>query len=123
MRGKGHSGHKLRNYTVLITTVNNGGNFKTVCHWPSADKRPFRSVVYRQQQCTTLWPELIKFVQKFRCQIDNFQIHKVEKILKGSLNLIPSPSPVYFQKFADNAQQCFVFTPQANFPAHNLNSH
>ena len=28
MRGKGHSRHKLRNYTVLITTVNNGGNFK-----------------------------------------------------------------------------------------------
>ena len=26
-----------------------------------------------------------------------------------------------FQKFVDNAQQCFVFTPQANFPANNLN--
>ena len=25
-----------------------------------------------------------------------------------------------FQKFDDNAQQCFAFTPQANFPAHNL---
>ena len=23
--------------------------------------------------------------------------------------------------FVDNAQQCFAFTPQANFPAHNLN--
>ena len=27
------------------------------------------------------------------------------------------------QKFVENAQQCFAFTPQANFPAHNLNSH
>ena len=25
------------------------------------------------------------------------------------------------QKFVDNAQQCLAFTPQANFPAHNLN--
>ena len=28
-----------------------------------------------------------------------------------------------FQKFVDNAKQWFVFTPQANFPAHNLNFH
>ena len=28
-----------------------------------------------------------------------------------------------FQKFFDNAQKCFAFTPQANFPAHNLNFH
>ena len=63
---------------------------------------------------------------------------KVEKILKGSLDLISSPSlsvkiqiigwEVYlrdaggcqqtfcFLKFVDNAQQCFAFTPQANFP-------
>ena len=27
------------------------------------------------------------------------------------------------QKFVDNAQQCFAFTPQANFPAHYLNFH
>ena len=26
-----------------------------------------------------------------------------------------------FQKFVDNAQQCFAFTPQANSPGHNLN--
>ena len=25
-----------------------------------------------------------------------------------------------FQKFVDNAQQCFAFTPQANFPTHRL---
>ena len=28
-----------------------------------------------------------------------------------------------FQNFIDNAQQCFAFTPQANFPTHNLNFH
>ena len=42
-----------------------------------------------------------------------FAMLKIEKIL-GSLNF-------YFQKFVDNTQQCFAFTPQANFPAHNLN--
>ena len=26
-----------------------------------------------------------------------------------------------FQKFVDNGQQCFAFTPQTNFPANNLN--
>ena len=55
---------------------------------------------------------------------------KVETILKGSLDSIPSPSPsvkirimgrkvclrckgktLFFQKFVDNAQQCFAFTP------------
>ena len=28
-----------------------------------------------------------------------------------------------FPKLVDNDQQCFAFTPQANFPAHNLNLH
>ena len=28
-----------------------------------------------------------------------------------------------FQKFVDNAQQCFAFIPQWNFPTHNLNFH
>jgi hypothetical protein len=28
-----------------------------------------------------------------------------------------------FQKFVDNGHQCFAFTRQANFPAHNLNFH
>ena len=27
------------------------------------------------------------------------------------------------QKFVDNAHQCFAFTPQAIFPAHDLNFH
>ena len=74
---------------------------------------------------------------------------KVKKILKGSLDLIQSPSPsvkiqiicrkvclrwkgktllgvvnkLCFQKFVDNTQQCFAFMPQVNFPAHNLNFH
>jgi hypothetical protein len=58
---------------------------------------------------------------------------KVENILEGSLDLIPSPSPsdkiqimggkVCFQKFVDNTKQCFALLPQVNFPANNLNFH
>ena len=72
---------------------------------------------------------------------------KGENVLKGSLDLITSPSPslkiqiigrkLYlrqnivrwcqqtfcFQKFVDNTQQYFAFTSEANFPAHNLNFH
>ena len=73
---------------------------------------------------------------------------KVENILKGSLDSISSPlhtvkiqimagkvclkskgrtllcqQTFCFQNFVDNAQQCFAFTPQANFPAHNLTFH
>ena len=28
-----------------------------------------------------------------------------------------------YKKFVANAQQCFAFMPQANFPTHNLNFH
>ena len=67
---------------------------------------------------------------------------KVEFFLKGSLDLISSPSvkiqimggknclkckgktflfsTFCFQKFVDNTQQYFVLLPQVNFPAHNL---
>ena len=71
---------------------------------------------------------------------------KAEKILKDSLDAILSPSrscehlnflfsffrpdiaghcqqTLLYKKFVDNAQQCFAFTLQANFPAHNLNFH
>ena len=71
---------------------------------------------------------------------------KVEKILKGSLDSVQSPSRsrehlnflfLFFwtniagrcqhtfctKEFVDNAQQCFAFTPRANFPARNLNFH
>ena len=77
------------------------------------------------------------------------QISKVEKVLKGSLDLISSPSPsVKIQimggkvclrckgktllgvvnkllkaKFVDITQQCFALLPQLNFPANNLNFH
>ena len=45
---------------------------------------------------------------------------KVENILKGSHDLIPSPSPsVEIQIMGGKV--CFAFTPQANFPAYNLN--
>ena len=40
------------------------------------------------------------------------------KTLLGDVNKLFS-----FQKFVDNAQQRFAITPQANFPAHNLNFH
>ena len=76
---------------------------------------------------------------------------KVENILKGSLDSIPSPSPFcensnYWReslleevqrhniaghcqqtfenkKFVDITQQCFTFLPQANFLDNNLNFH
>ena len=37
--------------------------------------------------------------------------------------LLGDDTKLFFQKFVDNAQQRFVFTPQANFPVHNLNFH
>ena len=78
--------------------------------------------------------------------IINLFIYKVENILKGSLDTIPSPSPsVKIQimggkvclrckaghcqqtfenkKFVDITQQCFALLPQVNFPANNLNFH
>ena len=65
---------------------------------------------------------------------------KVEKILKGSLDSIPSPSPsvkIQFmvgiaghcqqtfgnKKFVYITQQCFALLPQVNFPDNNLNFH
>ena len=37
---------------------------------------------------------------------------KVEKILKGSMDLISSPSQTFcIQKFVDNIQPCFAYTP------------
>jgi hypothetical protein len=70
-----------------------------------------------------------------------FRVVKVEKILKGSLDLIPSPSvkiqimggkvclrckdktllgvankPFENKKFFDITQQCFALLPQVNFP-------
>ena len=69
---------------------------------------------------------------------------KVENILRGKLDLIPSPSPKMKiqimggkrqnfaghcqksfenKKFVDITQQCFALLPQVNFAAHNLNFH
>ena len=72
-------------------------------------------------------------------------MYKVEKILKGSLNSIISPSPsvkteimggkiclrckgetllgIGTKKFVNNTQRCFAFMSQANLPNHNLNFH
>ena len=64
---------------------------------------------------------------------------KLEKILKGSQDSIPSVKIQIMgrkgylrckghcqqiftkEKFVDNTQQCLAFLPQVNFPAHNLN--
>ena len=69
------------------------------------------------------------------------QLIKVEKILKGSLDWMPSPSVkiqplcgkvclrckvktlLDVKKFVDITQQCFALLPQVNFPAINLNFH
>ena len=42
---------------------------------------------------------------------------------KGKTLLGSCQQTFCFQKFVDNAQQCFAFTPQSNFPAHDLNFH
>ena len=66
----------------------------------------------------------------------------VETMLKGSLDLIPSPSPavkiqimggkvclrwkgktLLGEKFVEISQQCFALLPQVTFPAHNLIFH
>ena len=72
------------------------------------------------------WPYWIKKI--------TIRVGKVEKISEDSLDSISSPSvkiqitgwcqqTFCYQKFVYNTQQCFAFTPQANFPAHNLNFH
>jgi hypothetical protein len=72
-------------------------------------------------------------------------LKKVENILKGSLDLIQSPSSsvksqfmgkkvclrckgktllgIENKKFVDVSQQCFALLHQVNFPTNNLNFH
>ena len=58
-------------------------------------------------------------------KLDFLLVCKIEKILKGSLDSIQSPSPsVKIQifenkKLVDITQQCFASLPQVNFPANN----
>ena len=96
--------------------------------------------------CACLEVFIYLFIHVKSLIISDYKV-KVEKILKGSLDSIPSPSSsvkiqIYwqdsllevirqniapgwcqqtfcFQKFVDNVQQCFAFTPQANFLAHD----
>ena len=102
------------------------------------------------EECKAFYNKYGKFVLLKNWRHHNFllKFRKIEKILEDSLALIPSPSPsmkiqiiggkygvirqniagwclhnICFQKLVDNAQQCFAFTPQANFLAHNLNFH
>ena len=91
--------------------------------------------------------QVILITKKLQINKQDSWCFTVEKILNGSLDSIPSPSPSLkiqilaakftwgakakhwcpqtfgFQKFVDNAQQCFAFTHQANSPAHNFNVH
>ena len=48
---------------------------------------------------------------------------KIKKILKGSLDSIPSPSPSVKIKIIDNSQQCFTLLLQVDFIDNNLNFH
>ena len=67
---------------------------------------------------------------------------KIEKVLKGSLDLIPSPSTSMKiqimgkkvclalckqtcenKKFVDITQQCFALLPKVNYSTNNLNFH
>ena len=87
------------------------------------------------------FPNII--IQKLNMKI----LIKVEKILKGSLDSIPSPSVKFKlcagkfawgvkknivgycqqtfenKKFVEIIQQCFAILSQVNFPANNLNFH
>ena len=98
------------------------------------------SVRERNQTVASYYNQVSKS-RIFRFKSFRLQCSKVEKILKGSLDSIPSPSrsceylkflflvfgannKFFVQKrFVDNTQQCFALTPQANFPAHNLDFH
>ena len=92
----------------------------------------------------------IKFRRHF-LKINNLKSQlKVEKILRGSLDSIPSPSPsvklqikggkvcsrckgktllgivnklLKTKKYVDITKQCFASLPQVDFPANNLNFH
>ena len=69
------------------------------------------------RQIDWIWPYHLHLQQKFKLLAGKFTWVDKAKILLAD---------VYkhlFQKFVDSAQQCFVFTPQANFPSHNLNFH
>ena len=45
------------------------------------------------------------------------------KLANPSLCIAGWCQQTFENKFVYNAQQCFAFTPQANFPIHNLNFH
>ena len=45
------------------------------------------------------------------------------KVCKGKTLLGVVNKHLKIKKFVDSAQQCFAFTPQANFPANILNFH
>ena len=102
---------------------------------------PLPYLLRQEENCSQLSFKTSSFLPVYTKSIVNLDMRKfckVEKILEGSMNLIPSPSPsVKIQikggkvclrckgkditrccfenkKIVDNAQQCFAFTSQAN---------
>ena len=58
----------------------------------------------------------------FQTQWKEF-VKKTMQEIEIQLFLRPDWAEKCSQMFVDIIQQCFAFTPQANFPAHNLNFH
>ena len=106
--------------------------------------------VCQQLRLDKLWLQSYQIKKKLAYFLNHYKsiYHKVEKILKGSLDSTPSPSPsvkiqimggkvclrckdktllgdvnklLVFKKML--ATPSNAFTPQANFPAHNFNFH
>ena len=85
------------------------------------------------QQCSK-W--MVPMDLRLPLQLWVLTVVKVENVLKGSLDLMPSPSvkiqimggrvSLWFKgktKFVDITQQCFALLPQVNLPDNNLNFH
>ena len=72
----------------------------------------------------TFW-ELATFIEKHVLKVWTKRTRKCRHVFRNkplSWSFLLS-STFENKKFVDNAQQCFAFTPQANFPAHILNFH
>ena len=122
----------------MINTVNPCENCSTV---RNVNEPGYKVFTFRNPYLGNTCVPFLHWACDYNCAKDIEIPGKVEKILKGSMDSIPSPSRsrehlnFYFlffwpniaghcqqafgtKKFIDNAQQCLAFTPQANFPAH-----
>ena len=82
----------------------------------------FQEIMYNLLRRKDLsWPGFDPITFTFSENLKNWQERLLEVIKQ---NIVGWCQQTFcFRKFVDNVQQCFVFTPQANFPAHNLNFH